>query len=258
VPQLLDVAKVQLRKALISLMLPDDYPSWYAELYDALDKVDALAWDFESSVADNILAIQTAGLKIYNDLDAKLKELRAGDTRDIITTAEMSGCDGYLKVDMKWNASTRSALIAEVQLEENAPYYINALETYLYKYDESLQSFVEIDVEANKLLAEGKYRLTLSLYIDGENGELYRFPKITEPAPQVFVDGVAWGTTTIVDATYSAAYISSPGFELKKDDQTDIDSARSSTQSTQKVLREGRFYILTGDEVYDFTGHKVQ
>ena len=258
---LLEQAKEQLKQSIIALFLPGDYPSWYASVITpALNQVDAVTWDFNKTVNENIVFFQTTGTQIYNDTKSALEALRAGDTRSIVAACAFTGFENAIRIDMTWDVNALNDLVGILNASVAAePYRLDAEMSSLGKWDPVNEELIILDpTEAQKLTA-GDYRFTTAVRIDGEEAKQYRLPKATEEALSVTVDAAVWAVDLsgiVIDANYSYTYVTSPMFTVSKG--ADVELTRDDQLKTQKIFRDGHIYILRGDHIFDIRGTMVK
>ena len=171
--KLLEEAKEQLKQSIRALYLPGDYPSWYASaIIPALDQVDAITWDFSKTVQENILLFQATGEALYNNAKKALEDLRAKDTRELVSSCTFTGFADAIQLDMTWNKSALNNLINTLNASVAAePYRLDAEMSSLGKWDPVNKELIILDpYEAQKLTA-GDYQFITAVKIDGEDAK---------------------------------------------------------------------------------------
>ena len=256
--KLLEEAKEQLKQSIRALYQPGDYPSWYASaIIPALDQVDAITWDFSMTVQENILLFQATGQTLYNNAKKALEDLRASDTRELVSSCTFTGFADAIQLDMTWNSSALNKLVSDLNASAaTEPYHLEADGCMLGKWDPVEEQMVEVMGEK---ITEGQYQFVAYVTINGEEAKTYRFPKATEAVLTVTVDGTPWtvdlsGIT--IDANYSYTYIASPLFEISKSE--DVELIEIEPVKTQKIYHNGHFYILRGEHIYTIQGTLVK
>ena len=259
--KLLEEAKEQLKQSIRALYLPGDYPSWYASaIIPALDQVDAITWDFSKTVQENILLFQATGEALYNNAKKALEDLRAKDTRELVSSCTFTGFADAIQLDMTWNKSALNNLINTLNASVAAePYRLDAEMSSLGKWDPVNKELIILDpYEAQKLTA-GDYQFITAVKIDGEDAKQYRLPKATEEVLSVTVDAAVWSVDLsgiVIDANYSFTYVTSPMFTISKSE--DVELVNEDPIKTQKIFHNGHFYILRGEHIYDLRGTRVK
>ena len=259
---LLDQAKEQLKQSIIAIFLPDDYPSWYdAVITPALNQVDGVTWDFNKSVNENIVFFQATGTQIYNDTKSALEALRASDTRSIVTACAFTGFEPGIKVDMTWNISALNNLINTLNASvASEPYRLDVEMSSLGKWDPTNATLVVLDPHTEEKLTAGDYQFITAVRIDGEEAKQYRLPKATEEVLSVSVDATPWAVDLsgiVIDVTYCYTVVNSPMFTVSNV-PTDVELTQEDQLKTQKIFRDGHFYILRGEHIYDLQGTLVR
>ena len=259
--KLMEEAKEQLKQSIRALYLPGDYPSWYASaIIPALDQVDAITWDFSKTVQENILLFQATGEALYNNAKKALEDLRAKDTRELVSSCTFTGFADAIQLDMTWNKSALNNLINTLNASVAAePYRLDAEMSSLGKWDPVNEELIILDpYEAQKLTA-GDYQFITAVKIDGEDAKQYRLPKATEEVLSVTVDAAVWSVDLsgiVIDANYSFTYVTSPMFTISKSE--DVELVNEDQLKTQKIFHNGHFYILRGEHIYDLRGTRVK
>ena len=259
--KLMEEAKEQLKQSIRALYLPGDYPSWYASaIIPALDQVDAITWDFSKTVQENILLFQATGEALYNNAKKALEDLRAKDTRELVSSCTFTGFADAIQLDMTWNKSALNNLINTLNASVAAePYRLDAEMSSLGKWDPVNKELIILDpYEAQKLTA-GDYQFITAVKIDGEDAKQYRLPKATEEVLSVTVDAAVWSVDLsgiVIDANYSFTYVTSPMFTISKSE--DVELVNEDPIKTQKIFHNGHFYILRGEHIYDLRGTRVK
>ena len=258
---LLDQAKEQLKQSIIALFLPGDYPSWYASVITpALNQVDAVAWDFNKTVNENIVFFQTTGTQIYNDTKSALEALRAGDTRTIVTACAFTGFENAVRTDMTWDISALNDLINTLNTSvASEPYRLDAEMSSLGKWDPVNEELIILDPTEAQTLTAGDYRFISAVRIDGEEANLYRLPKATEEVLSVTVDGAGWTidlSGIVIDVAYCYTVVKSPMFTVSNGE--DVELVNEDRIKTQKIYHNGHFYILRGEHIFDIRGTMVK
>ena len=258
---LLDQAKEQLKQSIIALFLPGDYPSWYASVITpALNQVDAVAWDFNKSVNENIVFFQTTGTQIYNDTKSALEALRASDKRSIISSCAFTGFENAVRTDMTWDISALNDLINTLNTSvASEPYRLDAEMSSLGKWDPVNEELIILDPTEAQTLTAGDYRFISAVRIDGEEANLYRLPKATEEVLSVTVDAAVWTidlSGIVIDVAYCYTVVKSPMFTVSKGE--DVELVNEDRIKTQKIYHNGHFYILRGEHIFDIRGTMVK
>ncbi len=183
--------------------------------------------------------------------------------RIVVDEVAFTGFNCNAGVGDTWTKAQQDQVAtATVPVDAEAPYHVSNTMGRLMKYDETSKTFK--DVSENTVLEQGRYKFSLQVRIDGDNGKSYRLPKSTEGAILATVNGAEWtvGTPTVAD-TYSYVTIFSPEFELAEKPcyaPTDIQVTAVTENSitfawTPSSETQDSWYFRFGEQKDDFFYH---